>query len=798
MIKNDRIKCKRQRLPLAVAMATSIAGSAIVEAAELEEVVVTARKRSESLQDIPVAVSALTGDSLREKGISQVTDLTGHVPNLKFDVQPQSGGSAARIFVRGIGQSDFNIAFDPGVGTYVDGIYMGRSQGGVFGLVDIERIEVLRGPQGTLFGKNATGGAINVITAKPSEEAGARVEMRVGNHQRLDAKAVADIPLVDDVLLSRVSLASKRAEGYTENIFLGKKNSDDEELAGRVQLLWMPSDGVEVSLSHDRFDVNEGTVGYECRVTTGTDSLLGGLIDAAFPTFYSDCAADADNGWDKFESGDYSQSQVASAMSAMTLDWAASEDLSIKWITGHRQLDSLVSGESDYTRHPVSSTRGYTDVTVETFSQELQFSWTALDGRLSWVGGLYYFREDAHDSDTASNLPYPDALLGGVLPVEALSMVTESDPANIAHRPLNSISEVQLDTLSYAAFSQLSYDMTDRLGLTLGLRRTVEEREAQVLGYCPPSSLASLEFMRNALGPWVPSPCQGQVTLLDGSTNSTLFATSGDETFTNLSPMASASYRWHDDLMTYLTYSEGFKSGGFNVRNRERGNTPVFDPETVSSLEWGLKSTWFERALKLNLAVFWNDYSDMQIPGMVASTDAGGSTVFRIENAADATTKGVELEMVAFPTPQLMLSGSIGYIDAAYDDFTVPHPLVPGLTLDRSDDDFSHTPEWQFQLGGQYSVPLAEMGELQLRAHYYRQAETRLGVQGANAEAYGLLDGRIVFVSADETLELGLWGRNLTDERYIASISPLGVALGVDGYFYGEPRSYGLELAYRY
>ena len=647
----------------------------------LEEIVVTARKREENLQDAPIAVSAFTGDALDFRGVTEIGKLDQFVPNLVLNESTTySNVSNAAVYIRGIGQNDFTPVIDPGVGIYVDGVYLGRSVGAVLDIVDVDRIEVLRGPQGTLFGRNTIGGAISLSSKKPGEEFGGKVDVKYGTDDRFNVRGTVNIPF-GDKFFARLSAATFIQDGYVTRVVDGKDLGDQDVVALRGVLRWLPNNNLDINWSVDYSREREngnpfvltgiqplnvgiltgGGPSMTLAATTlaaqlatgGPPSVLGGeffnvLHPSGFPFQFLACFSPQnannpvcfnqqyiDNGDKKLNySSDPSYQKLDVWGTGLTVDWQINEKLKVKSISSMRGFEGDFEGDQDGS--PIRVSYLIDIYQHEQFSQELQLLGTSFADRLDWIVGGYYFEEDGKN----------------INPVRFSQVYLQSGG--------------HYDADSWALFAQGTWHFTDQLDLTFGLRYTEDTRD-----YLPDQYI---EFL-----PTGPLPIPG--TNIGDRPLPYEWTSSGTS---ELVPMVNLSYRWNESLMTYITYSEGFKSGGYTQRIfPPEASTPSFDPEFVKSYEGGFKFDGWNDRLRFNVAVFFTDYTDLQL--LVADPSRLGPFV---SNAGDAEVVGVELEMLLNPAQGLFITGSAGMTDI---DRTALGGGVQGLTLDSP---FQHVSKW--------------------------------------------------------------------------------------------------------
>lgn len=514
----------------------------------LEEVVVTARKVTENIQKAPVSVTVVTSKMLDAMSIANISQIDHLAPNLQYSPGFSGSSSGANFYIRGIGQTDFISTSDPGVSLYLDGVYVGRTMGAALDAADIERVEVLKGPQGTLFGKNTIGGAINVVTKRPSNESAGYVEGTLGNYQRMDARFSANVPLSDS-LFARISGVTRNNDGFAQRVKDGVRVGDDNDVAGRVQLLWTPGGKMDVLLSVDGTRRRAHIAAHSATnvaASGGGDffTLLTGLDVLDFPP-----------------SSDPQKINTTSVRPTDNLDvFGASAEVNwklggakLKSITAYRKMDDQTAADFDGTLAI------YNDQEVNQqqnqFSQELQLSGSGES--LKWIGGAYYLKEDIDEAIKNYFYTYYAFLPYG-------SGVTTTN---------------HLQTTNFAVYGQASYNLTEKLSLTAGARWTHEAKDA---------TLGNADL---------PTP----------------FNVSNRKSWSNLSPRVGIEYQATDDVMLYASATRGFKSGSFNGRPAAAAQFTSYDPEKVSAYELGMKSQWLDNRVRLNAAGFWTQYKDIQL-----------------------------------------------------------------------------------------------------------------------------------------------------------------------------------------
>lgn len=778
-----------------LAPALAVAQGAGPENGGLEEVTVTARKTTENLQVVPIAVSAFSAESLESKGLSNLAQIGDYTPNVTLDfTAPISGASSALVaFIRGIGQSDFAINFEPGVGVYVDGVYYARTLGSVIDLLDLERIEVLKGPQGTLFGRNTIGGAINVVTRPPSERFGGKAEMTVGSYDRRDVRASVDLPLSDSVRTS-FAFSSKNRDGYVHRIpYPGWDNREPSDLrydAGllsglpngndlgnenndtlRAKLLWLIDDSKTFLLSGDYVRVRENSAPTTLVRTfpAGPDGIPG-TADDALSSLYNACAAGvgppichnvAGVGdltgrtpyGNAFQTGN-PFTTYGNGLSGTDLDdwglaaifsWALSDTTSFKSITAYRQLDSAFGEDAD--ESPIVIDHHGFAMDQHQFTEELQL--VGNSERLTWQTGLYYFREQGGIHDLVP-------LGGGLLQVDG--------PNSLRNR-------------SAAAYGQLTWHVTAPWSVTFGARYTDEDKRFSG-GQRDRDALAFNLGLPLALHP-VPS-------------DPTIYFPPGElqQSFSNTSIRVGTELRFTDDIFGYVSYAQGFKSGGWDTRlTAPVLVVPPFREEKADTVEVGIKSELAQRRVRLNGAAFFTKYDDLQL---IIQRGISPLTT----NAGKSEIKGVELEFQWAATEALRLSGSYGWIDAKYTQLDAA-ANASGIFLTNK---FNNTPENSLSLALDYSRPATAGATVDWHLDYVWKDDTfndAVNTPELMQKAFGLLDASVTWHSAEDKWSLSVGGQNLTDEEYILSgFNQPGI-----GYIIatrGIPRTWFAKLALKF
>jgi len=830
----------------------------------LEEIIVTARKREENLQDTPMSISAFTGATLKRQHIESLDGIAAFTPNLIFDAGATISGSssAASAYIRGIGQIDFALTTEPGVGIYLDGVYLSQSIGGVLDLLDVERVEVLRGPQGTLFGRNTIGGAISVTSKLPDDTLHGDIELSGGKYSRLDLRGSLNIPL-SDTLFARVSGGVFSRDGFVSapNTPSGEDLGDTDQQVGRIALRYMPNDKFEATLSAD----------YTRERENGAPSVLIGTFEGVSLDFTNFLADPASPGFvpppgplpppsfidlhnilatvplgeqgclppspmtppfcppgivpnPEFGQQTMTQADVIDIqkdklvnlsninLSTNTDVWGTGLTLSydfdpvtIKSITSFRHMEARTGRDQDGL--PIIQGQQISDFDVDQLSQEIQLSGVLINDRLNWLLGYYFFTEDGTHLD------------------------------DVEFTSVRILSGAKIDNDSTAGFGQLTFDLSDKLAITGGLRFTDETKKFIVPDTCFPlpngpdtlfdgtvvtcarlQSVVDPKFLNAGFLGFVnfplfpddlPNPdarlCCLPISDADGNVvNLVRGLASGDDvvprgttkrSFDSWTPHLNVAYRWTDELMTYVSFSEGFKSGGFVQRIfPPKTAVPSFSPEHAKVYEFGFKWSGLGGRVRLNGDVFHTDYEDLQI-----QINDGIAPVTR--NAAEADIDGFELEVTAVPAEGWLVQGGVGYLDAEYTKLDPNQNFTTDIRSITLDSDLPNVPEWSTNLSVQYSYRLPQRWQLIPRVDWAYRSEVfngALNFDELRQGSYNLVDSGITLLSPDEDWQLSFFVKNLTDEQYIVSGFANALTQGQVDAIVGRPREWGVSFLYRF
>lgn len=743
--RNNRLIFKVLLGLLPAAGLLSTAPSAIAQDAGAEvmidEVTVTARRREETLRDVPIAISAFSGEQLDEVGVVTIADISNQTPNVNLEVS-RATNTTLTAYIRGVGQQDPVAGWEGGVGIYLDDIYLARPQATVFDVYDVERIEVLRGPQGTLYGRNTIGGAVKYVTKRMTDEREFTVKAALGNFSQADLMASARIPVSDNFRIGG-TIAKFTHDGWGDYLTTGEENADKDILATRLSMEWTPTDNVFVRLFGD-YSIDNSTSRQGHRLLPGPNGEP--VLDDVWDTRAGISQYPASTGGLDPEA---TQGGVG-----LMIEWNINDSWQFKSITSDRSDHS--ESWIDFDNLPEDTFDAPVVYDNSQFSQEFQFTYTS--DKLTGVFGLYYLDANAFDAFD-------------VVIFSSLTAFTLGD----------------YDTDAKAAYFDFSYDFNDQWNLSVGGRYTDDKRTARVvretfLGLGSP-------YFGNDDAISITPPSEG-VPEFNG--------TRSDSKFT---PRVSVGFKPSDDHNLYLAYSEGFKGGGFDPRgayNLEEVRQG-FAPETVESIELGAKSVWADGRFTTNIALFTMDYTDVQIPGSVLlDTDGDGEVdgfAGKVTNAGAAEVKGLEIEAAAHFTDRFSANLALGLIDAKYTEWleasTDPDTGEP-IFIDVSDQrKFQNTPETTASLTLRYEMPVGP-GNLALLGNVaYRDLTHQFEIPNplTDQPAYSLINASVVWTSEGDRYRLGLHGRNLGDEEFIAAAYDFPtVANSVIG-FYGPPRT---------
>jgi iron complex outermembrane receptor protein len=711
----------------------------------LDTVTVTARRRSESIQDVPVAVSAFSEEALKDLQASNIDGLQGAVPNMNI-VQGRGSSNSVNVFIRGIGQPDALQTFDPGVGMYVDDVYYSRINGALFSLFDVQQVEVLRGPQGTLYGKNSTGGAIKITTKNPFDDEGGSVEGTVGDYGRAEGRFYLSSRFSDTVAGS-IAGGWISNDGYVRDPTTGQHYNDEDTRAVRGKIAFRPSDTFNATLSLDyTHQDNALTLGRPTAPLFATDLVFGQVLLSPAPTGDYDYEARTSFSPDKGQ-------ELTHKGVSLNMGWNLSQAWLLKSITSYRKLDTASYIDIDASQFELGDV--FVAVDQSQFSQELQLQYDN-GGNVKSVFGLYFQDEKVPSHQEA----YADDFIRFLgAPVTFLRTIDDD-----------------LHTRSYAAFGHVSWEFSPSWTLATGLRYTHETKDYD---------RSTSTFWGAPLG------------ALDAT-----FAFADSASWSALTPSLSLQKAFSDNLMGYVSANRGFKSGGFNGRANSASEVSSFNPEFVWTYEAGLKMQSADRRLRGNLAVFHSDYKDFQ--ARVSEVTNPGAPIptfaFPVLNAAELSITGIEFEGVALLGEATQLSTQLGWMDAKYDTFEDPrvaaNPALAGLH-----EHVPFSPDFTGRVALQHSFTLGDNGVLAIGGDASYRSETWLSVDnrdGLKQGAYTLFGLYGVWDSPQYAWQVRAGVRNLTDETYKTEGQEFSSVGTIQTAYFGLPRNYYVSLRYNF
>lgn len=733
------------------------------------EIVVTAQKRAENVQEVPIAISAVSSQFLQSRGITSIDSLGSIAPNVKIERAP-SDKTAAQIAIRGSVTINPAITWEPAVGIYLDGVYVAKVQGSIFDIADLERVEVLRGPQGTLYGRNALAGAINLVTRKPSGELHVRAEATYGDYNYLKGKVVLDLPAMGPFSVKLSGQIQKR-DGFitvtpnpiaalaglaSKNSVTSTNNLDGQSFMAQVHVAPAPNLTIDYTFDYNR---NDQLPDFAQLVAAPGLSFLQPY---ASQTRLSTASIDA------VPLREYSRSYGHALTVALDLGSAT-----VKSITAYRKLKWIDSLDLDGSPIDIAATTRDTD--FRAFSQELQVTGNALSDRLKYVAGVFYYNEKAETLG-------PQRFFGAFGP--GVAAVLQSDYGG--------------HTKAWAAYAQLDYNLTDQFKLAVGGRYTHEDKDVRRY------------FAAGTVG----SPITPLFNLPYGG--------APDAKFNNFSPAVTLAYQASKQVNLYARWARGYKSGGFNgetdVTNligstfscsTAPGNASElcnpYKPEKVDSYEVGIKTRTADGKLMFNVAAFWDEHKDIQL-SVFTATGAAASVV---KNAAQARIRGLEFEAVARPAPWFTVNGSLALLDAKYKQY------IDGGVDVSNNRAFPHTPKYTANLGVDWDVVQGDwgkfslMGDLNYVSKYYtfpyaltgNPATTQLA---GNTQSQGRTIVNMRAVVSDVKIgggkfEIAAWVKNLTKESHAQNFIDFGPGFGglTLGYF-PDPRTWGVTVGAKF
>jgi iron complex outermembrane receptor protein len=776
----------------------------------LQEVVVTAQFREQNLQDTPIAITAVTSEMLEARSQTSVFEVAAQAPNVTLKPAGQAFGPSMVAFIRGVGQTDFIFALEPGVGIYVDDVYHSTLTGSLLDLMDLQRVEVLRGPQGTLAGRNSIGGAIKLYSKVPDGTRGGDVSVTYGSFDRLDVRASGEFTVLPDRMFVRIAGASRQRDGYIDVLDYGcthpgsgvpiirtsegckvDENGDQSYTSGRVSLRWLASDDVELNFVGDVVDDSSGTAagtllyghnpsplfniddGNPATPTVGFQNHIfvphGAFRNANDPINdpYVNYATLIDNTptsalvpWKPVILPSKNTLQMWGISGK--LDWKLSDGLSLTSISAYRTYDSVFNQDSDLS--PIALTLVGNRVEHEQLTQEIRLN-GAFGTRADWTVGGFYLDQDSF-YEGRIDLNYTATAM---FPI-GLDFIHGPDPT---------------PAKTWAVFAHSAVHLTDAANLTFGARYSDEQKDYTHLRHNPDGTVPSfIPGMPNfQVGPVNGLPDHFEDTRVDWRVG--------------------VDYNFSDNLMSYVQTSTGYKGGGVNPRPFFPEQRASFAPETLTAYELGFKSTLLDRRMRLNGAVFFNDYEDIQLTLNACETPFGplpAAPCAKPANVGSAEVKGAELEIEFYPVEGLSLDASASYLDFEYTEIR-SGALSGSSTRSPLEMVTPYTPEWKASAGISYQFPATAIGRFgaRLDANYQSSVYTNATNDFTNLiDSYTLTNARLSWMGQEDLWEAALEVTNLTDELYYLTIFDQRTSVGQVTGQPGFPRMYGLTLKRRF
>lgn len=726
------------------------------------EVVITARRREETLKDVPIAVTTYSAEKLGRNGAPDITSLQQTTPNLTLQVA-RGSNSTLIAFIRGVGQQDPLWGFEPGVGLYVDDVYIARPQGAVLDLYDVQRVEVLRGPQGTLYGRNTIGGAVKYVT-KPLNPNAPEFEAKanLGSYNNQDLILSGSVPLGSTFAIGG-AVASEKHDGYGKNLYTGAEHYDKDVLAYRLNADWHPNDAFSARMAYDNFTDNSNPR-HGHRETVAKDAFGATLYTGANAKY----GLPTDDVYDTY-AGIGDKNSVKTEGASATLAYTISDSLTVKSITAVRKGRTDTVIDFDGTPRDALDVRAWYGDSQAT--QELQLLYSG--EHWNTTAGLYYLNSaSAGAFDTSLGTYDAYAAFGGAFVKYA--------------NGLTALTKGKVTTQSWAAFFDSNLKVNDKLSLSFGGRYTEDHKTGTV-------------YKANYYGRHSPE-FGGTVFLTAAPDLKTNYV--NDRTFSAFTPRASISYAFTKNVTGYGSISTGFKSGGFDMRG-DASVTPStvkgYAPESVNTMELGLKGSLFDKRLSFATDVFSSKYTDVQI---TRQTTVGSTVASQVENAGKAHMDGFEFEGTLKITPSLSLNSTIGYIKATYDEFN-SYNVTTGVTTNiAANAKFQNTPEWSNSFGLNWRGEVAG-GTLVITPQASYRSDMQMfefAVPLLDQKAFWLYNLGGSWTSPQGHYKLGVYGRNLSDERYKVG----GYNFPTNGFgnsvtsFYGPPKTWTVSLSYKY
>ena len=730
----------------------------------LDEIIVTATKREQNLQDVSIAVTAVGTERLQTANITSIEGIQTLIPNISFG----NDFGVAKIFVRGVGTNTSTNGSDPAVALYVDGAVIARPEAQFTGLFDLERVEVLRGPQGTLFGRNAVGGAISLVTAKPTKELEGYGRVTVGSYRNILADAAIGGPVIDGLLYARVAVRMNDRNGFGKNNFTGTDVDDLNTKMGRLHLLFDGGGPVSLLLSGEIYEQDDHSAAIKYKQPSyPTVATLFPFGIGGFAVKPRDLDGEFDN---RFQNKTHSLTG--------TLQWEVSDAVTLKSITNYRKFNEQLLQDLDMSSTVNSLLTTNRATTIQNrnpysrqFSQEMQLNYDSERLRAT-IGGFYFDEKFGALPNTIGLTP-----TSGQASNNAVLAAAGFPTSNPAPPRFNTLFSEQT-AKAHAFFGEATFIVNDQISLIAGGRYSSEKRKMRNAGRI---------IARAGLGPVL-------------STDFT-----DDASFKDFTPKLGAEFRPSDDLMLYYTYSEGFKSGSGELTI---ATNPIIGPETIRSHEVGLKSEFFDRSVILNVAAFINELEGLQINRTIFDPIAGFRTVY--ENATRTKAKGIELDFSWKATEALRLDFSGAYLDSTFDDFRAADPLDPRnvvgspvfapVNVDLTGNFTRYSPKWAFNIHPQYDAKLANGGTISTSAdiaYKDRQFHTEFNRLEMSSAPYTLVSARVGYTAPGGQVSGQVFVDNLFNKVVEAGTFAVSTSRSI-GRTFLPPRVFGAVVGYKF
>lgn len=759
---------------LSIAIHSAVFAASTDEDWEIEKIEVTAQKRAQAAQDVPITLTTFSDDFIEQAGASDFKGLINLTPGFAV-----AGGDdlAPAPYIRGIGSADPSIGSDPSIGIFIDGIYASRRGGSITDFMDVKRIEILKGPQGTLFGRNAIGGAISITTQDPTNEFAGKISTEIGNYNSRVLKGLINLPIISDELFVRASAVVRQRDGWLHNEFNGDNYADRDRTTGNLKFIWFPSDEIEIKLANSWSEIDELSRTYKAISTpAGFESSITELTTKTVNTggrhLYGNSELDIP------VLKPTSKRDLRSHSLSVEVD--ISDELMFTSLTSYRFFDVHTSGS--FAGGEVHTIGGFGDEKNTNTSQEFRLNGSY--DNVNWFLGLSATAEESNIDETY-----------------ILSDLSLAEPFNLnSIGPLSGgtiaeIQRAQVDTDSWAIFGDISWEVTDRFELIFGARYSQDKKTVYFRNPQQQNGSSTLSTLFAAIG----SPLGGidGLGFVFGSPAQFTGSREKHDKWSDFSPRVVVSYDLNDDIMLFSSVTKGYKSGGFNATGPVNRNlsspelgfvsdtaTDSFAPETVTNYELGVKSSLLNGRLNLNSTVYSYDYEDLQVFVI-------NNSIAQIENAGKASAKGFELDVNFHISPTFAVLANAAWSDAVYDEF------YSGDT-DLSGTDQLFSPKWSGSIAFDYKTPIKNQGQIRSFISLAYTGEHLVDSEYYQQDAYKMVNARVSYTTVDEKWEFSVFANNVTDETYVNTYANSGGLWGFAGAQRNDPRMYGISATYHF